>query len=439
MRITFLKTKRFIGLLFNYFLVSTFFLSIFSCQESIEDGIETTSKTKELIKSSRTLTSNDLTVSSNGDDGNVAQNTLDGNLNTRWSSKGRTGRYITYDLGTIQRIDEIKIAWYKGNERKTFFQIAVGNSTTSLNTILNKKTEGSSGSTKNLEKYELPDTNARYVRIRAFGNLNNEWNSITEVQIVTTNSDGNSNTGSPASVLGGLKNWKLNGYSGTFNLGAKNNGLSYVDKTPNLGSHSNDNWFYTNGTWTYFKAHVGNPTSSGSGNPRSELRELTADGSKNIYWNGTTSKEHRMLWKVKVDRLPQSGKVCFGQIHDKTKKFDDVIRVQCQGKGGQTSGKISMRINGYVTEVLEGGGKTVGSFNIEEEMYLELTYKNSIVKLYELNNNGVRIKTIFTSKKAAAKENYFKAGAYLQSVKGKKAKNINDFGLVGIKEIKIFH
>jgi len=146
-----------------------------------------------------------------------------------------------------------------------------------------------------------------------------------------------------------------------------------------------------------------------------------------------------MKWKVRVDRLPQSGKVCFGQIHDKTDKFDDVIRIQCQGSGGQTSGSIRMRINGYVTEVLEGGGKTVGEFNMGEEMYLECTYQNSIVKLYELNSSGNRVKTIYTSGRVAAKENYFKAGAYLQSVKGKKARDINDFGLVGIKEIRVSH
>lgn len=460
MKIKFLKTKKVTGLLCNTFFVSAFFLTSFACQENGEETLEAALAENQLIKTSKTLTSNDVIVSSNGDDGNVAENTIDGKLDTRWSSNG-LGKYITYDLKETKKIDEIRIAWYKGDQRKAYFQVAVGDSKYTLNTILNKKQEGSSGTTEGFESYELPDTDARYLRIRGFGNSESEWNSISEVQIVTLGSggsdgsdDGNNgdngdngdtdggtdeNPDSPAALLGGLKNWKLNAYSGTLSIGDTYNGLTYVDNMPNLENHSNKNWFYTDGTWTYFKAHVGNPTSSGSGNPRSELRELTKDGSDNIYWDGTTSKEHRMIWKVKVDRLPQSGKVCFGQIHDKTDKFDDVIRVQCQGSGGQTSGKVSMRINGYVTEVLEGGGKTVGEFNLGEELYLELTYKSSIVKLYELDSNGNRVRTIFTSKKAAAKENYFKAGAYLQSVKGKKAKDINDFGLVGIKEVKVFH
>ncbi len=540
-------------------------------EEQFNDQISTSTLKSRVVDASQ------ITVSANGDDGNIPENTIDGNLNTRWSSKGRTGKYITYDLGEIKRIDAVRIAWYKGSERKTYFQVAVGNTTSSFNTVLNKKTTGSSGSTNNLEFYELPDTDGRLLRIRGFGNSSNDWNSITEVEIITTGSDGvttavkvpakiqaedftaqngtrtentqdndggvnvsyidtndyleyeidvpetkdynfefrvaslnktikfdvlsngnrlasvskettsgwqnwittkktirlnqgkqtlrllatdggwninwlevkesqgttdpdtNPGNGSPAAVLGGLKNWKLNGYSGTLSLGASNNGLTYVDKTPNLATFSNPEWFYTDGTWTYFKAYPGNPTSSGSGNPRSELRELTANGNDNIYWDGTTSREHRMIWKVKVDRLPQSGKVCFGQIHDKTDKFDDVIRVQCQGDPFQTSGEITLRINGYVTEVLEGGGKSVGTIRMGEELYYELTYQNSIVKLYELNSSGNRVKTIYTSKKASAKENYFKAGCYLQSVKGKKAQGSKDFGLVGIKELKVFH
>lgn len=569
-----MKKRSIKSIVLHYFFVSLGFVFITSCTNQLENVEDVTQlESNNFIVSKRVLSANEISVTANGDDGNKPINTLDGDLNTRWSSKGITGKYITYDLGETRKVDEIKIAWYKGDQRVSYFQVAIGNSTSSFQTVLNRKTNGSSGASNDLEKYELPDTEGRYVRIRGFGNSSNDWNSITEVQIITTDqtappnsiivipakieaenysnqqgtqventadsgggenvgyidtgdfleyeinvpetkdynfefrvaslnktvrfdvlSNGNylssiskestfgwqnwittkktirlnqgtqtirllatdggwninwlqikevsSNPGngdSPAAVLGGLVNWKLNGYSGTFNLGANNNGLSYVDKTPNLSTFSNPNWFYTDGTWTFFKAYTGNPTSSGSGNPRSELRELTTNGSDNIYWDGTTGKEHRMIWKVRVDHLPQSGKVCFGQIHDRTDSLDDVIRVQCQGDPYQSSGDVKLRINGYVTEVLEGGGKTVGTITLGQELYYELTYQNSIVKLYELNANGVRVKTIYTSKAVPAKENYFKAGCYLQSVKGKKATGTNDFGLVGIKELKVFH
>lgn len=376
-------------------------------------------------------------VSANGDDGNAPSNTLDGNLNTRWSSNGATGKYITYDLGASKKVSSVKIAWYKGDQRKAFFKIRAGNSTSSLTTVFDAKSTGSSGSTRQLETYNFNEINARYIRISGFGNSSNSWNSITETEIYGTNSTGGDNPPPPPSGntpydLLGLQNWKLNGLRGT----PSNN--DYVDAIPNLQSYTNSNWFFLENNWTIFQVWAGSDTSSGSGNPRMELRELTANGNNNIFWDGTTSKEHRMKWRVRVDRLPSSGKVCFGQIHDKTDKFDDVIRVQCQGKANQTSGSVKMRINGYVTEVLEGGGKTVGNFNLGEEMYLELTYKNSIVKLYRLDNNGNRVSTIFTSKKASAKQNYFKAGNYLQSMKGKSYKS-SDYGRVGIQKLEVFH
>ncbi|WP_226294385.1 polysaccharide lyase family 7 protein [Aquimarina algicola] len=375
-----------------------------------------------------------VSVSANGDDGNVPANTIDGNLSTRWSSLGASGKYITYDLGSPKKISQLKIAWYKGNQRKSYFKIRAGNSTSNLTTIFDAKSSGSSGSTNQLETYNFNETTVRYVRISTFGNSSNNWNSISEVQIAGDNGSTNppdSSANTPYQLLG-LQNWKLNGLRGS-----KSNN-TYVDQIPNLSSYTNSDWFFLQNGWTIFQVWSGSDTSSGSGNPRMELRELTANGNNNIYWDGTTSKEHRMKWRVRVDRLPSSGKVCFGQIHDRTDKFDDVIRVQCQGSANQTSGSVKMRINGYVTEVLEGGGKTVGNFNLGEELYLELTYQNSVVKLYELNNSGNRVRTIFTSKKASAKENYFKAGNYLQSMKGKSYKS-SDYGRVAIKKLDVFH
>ncbi|GAA4272556.1 polysaccharide lyase family 7 protein [Aquimarina gracilis] len=406
---------------------------LYNCTSDIESVEDLSLLTQNEQKQSRAKL-NVVSVSANGDDGNVPSNTLDGNLNTRWSSKGRSGKYITYDLGSPQKVSRVKIAWYKGDQRKAYFKIRVGNSTSSLTTVLDKKSEGSSGNTRQLETYDFDEVTVRYVRISCFANSSNDWNSITETEI---HGGGGTTpppppTGSTPYDLLGLQNWKLNGLEGT-----KSNN-TYVDQIPNLSSYTNPDWFFVNNGWAIFQVWAGSDTSSGSGNPRMELRELTANGNNNIFWDGTTSKEHSMKWKVRVDRLPSSGKVCFGQIHDKTDTFDDVIRVQCQGSANQTSGSVKMRINGYVTEVLEGGGKTVGNFNLGEELYLELTYKNSIVRLYELDNNGNRSRTIYTSKSVSAKENYFKAGSYLQSMKGKSYKS-SDYGSVGIQKLEVFH
>jgi len=366
-------------------------------------------------------------VSANGKDGSihVPGNTIDGKLDTRWSLQGISGKYITYDLGKLTKVSNVKIAWYNGGDRKAYFKIRAGNSTSTLKTIVDKKKTGSSGKSEQLETYTFPEAiTVRYVRISCFGNDDNDWNSITETEI-------HNSSKTPFEALG-LLNWKLNGLKGTK---SKN---EYEDKTPNLPSHTNSDWFFLKDEWVSFQVWAGSATSSGSGNPRMELRELTADGTDNIYWDGTTDTEHRMLWKVRVDRLPSSGKVCFGQIHDKTKKFDDVIRIQCQGKPNQSKGSLKMRINGFVTEKLEGGGKTKGRFDIGEELHLELTYKKGIVKLYRLDEEANRIETIYKSKKVPAHQNYFKVGNYLQSMKNKKFGSW-DYGSVSVKEIQVFH
>lgn len=121
-------------------------------------------------------------VSASNDDGNVPENTLDGNLGTRWSSNG-SGQYITYDLGSIKSISSIKVAWFKGDKRKSYFKIRVGTTTSSLSTVYNASTTGSSGTTFQLETYDFDQMSARYVRITGFGNSSNTWNSVTEAEI----------------------------------------------------------------------------------------------------------------------------------------------------------------------------------------------------------------------------------------------------------------
>ncbi|MFD2562583.1 polysaccharide lyase family 7 protein [Aquimarina rubra] len=126
-------------------------------------------------------------VSANGNQtGYVPENTVDGeieNTESRWSSNGYTGKYITYDLGVSKTISSLKIAWFKGDERRAYFKIRVGNSTSSLSTVYDAKTNGSSGTTEGLEAYNFDSIEARYVRISCFGNSSSSWNSIIETEI----------------------------------------------------------------------------------------------------------------------------------------------------------------------------------------------------------------------------------------------------------------
>jgi two-component sensor histidine kinase len=118
-------------------------------------------------------------VTASGNDGNVPSNVLDNNLNTRWSSFG-VGQFITADLGSTQSICGVDIAWYRGNERVYNFVIATSTDGT---TFTNKFSGSSSGTTPNSEKYAIPATDARYVRVTVNGNSQNNWASITELDV----------------------------------------------------------------------------------------------------------------------------------------------------------------------------------------------------------------------------------------------------------------
>lgn len=233
-----------------------------------------------------------------------------------------------------------------------------------------------------------------------------------------------------ASIIG--SGWKLNGFSGSLSVGSDDNGLNYADNASTSESH----FFFEKDGYTAFRCYAGNPTSGGSSNPRSELREIINGGDN--YWNGNTNTEHSMKWRFKIEDLPPSGKLCFGQIHEKDDSYDDVIRVQVEGSSGQNSGSVTLRILGYVTEEIEGSGRSINfNMNMDTEYYFELTMKNGVVTLYNLNNSGNRTSTLFQSVDIGnANENYFKAGCYLQSTSSSHHGS-NVYGQVLIKDLVV--
>ena len=133
-------------------------------------------------------------ISATGNDGNKPQNTLDNNANTRWSNSGLPS-WIQYNLGSSQRICDVDISWYRGNQRVNTFTISASEDGQSFRTIFIGK---SSGKTISPEAYNVIDTNAKYLRITDLRNSENSWASITEVDI-----NGDTRTPSPSPEICG--------------------------------------------------------------------------------------------------------------------------------------------------------------------------------------------------------------------------------------------
>src|SRR5688572_30174354 len=94
-----------------------------------------------------------VSVAASADDGNVAANTLDKNLATRWSAQG-DGQWILFDLGTRLTVGSAKIAWHQGDQRTARFDVQTSADLASWTTVFSGT---SSGTTTGLETCNVTD------------------------------------------------------------------------------------------------------------------------------------------------------------------------------------------------------------------------------------------------------------------------------------------
>jgi hypothetical protein len=337
-----------------------------------------------------------VSVTASANDGNVPANTLDGNLGTRWSANG-DGQWIRFDLGSNQAVTSVDVAWYKGNTRAAKFDILTSVDDSTWTTVYSGM---SSGTNLNFETYPFASSTARYVSIVGHGNTVDTWNSITEVAVYG-NSTTNTSTGStpppppppavgavPASILN-LTNWKL-----TLPIDTAHAGSPDEIVQPELSTFQ-DEYFHTNatGNGVVFAAPCGGATTSGSGYPRSELREMTNNGSTAASWS-TTSGTHTMTITQAVTHLPVvKPQIVAGQIHGPS---DDVIVFRLEGQ------KLFIDLNGTQGPVLNN------QYNLGDIFTVKFVAHNGGVDCYY---NGNYIYTYPVSQSGC----YFKAGAYTQS------------------------
>ncbi|MFS0725420.1 S-layer homology domain-containing protein [Paenibacillus sp. 1P07SE] len=125
-----------------------------------------------------------VAVTSSGDDGNIVENVIDDDYDTRWSASGE-GQWMIADLGEIRRIGSASIAFYNGHTRRSIFELDVSRDGETWIRVVEKVDEGnSSGTTSVFERFVFAaPQEARYVRYVGYGNSANAWNSITELRI----------------------------------------------------------------------------------------------------------------------------------------------------------------------------------------------------------------------------------------------------------------
>ncbi len=334
-------------------------------------------------------------VTATANDGNVPANTLDGKLSTRWSAEG-DGQTIFYDLGCVQTVTSVQIAWYKGDDRVAKFEIGTSQDASSWTCVFNGC---SSGKTKNLETYNVTDSAARYVCIIGHCNSKNDWNSITEVKICGTPGSPTPpppvvtpppppSASCPAGVLN-LTNWKL-----TLPVDTAHAGNPDEINQPELSTFQ-DAYFCVNSTQNgvVFTAPCGGATTSGSSYPRSELREMANNGQTEASWS-TSSGTSAMEITEAITHLPVvKPQIVAGQIHGPS---DDVTVFRLEGQ------HLFIDLNGTA------GPTLTSSYNLGDVFTVKFVAHNGGVDYYY---NGQYIWT-YAIKATGC---YFKAGAYTQS------------------------
>jgi chitosanase len=121
---------------------------------------------------------------------NVPQNVIDGKLGTRWSAQGR-GSWISLDLGRIADICHVDVAWYRGNVRQSTFTLSSSVDGKTFTTLIQS---GQSLRTINLQRYDIAEGKARFVKVTVDSSTENNWASITEIKVFgDSNNNSNSN------------------------------------------------------------------------------------------------------------------------------------------------------------------------------------------------------------------------------------------------------
>ena len=200
----------------------------------VDDGcMESTSNIK-LISSSRmddaTSVKNDEDEEDKDDDNNndsLFAKLLDNDYDTKWEEEG-FGSFIQADLGSVQPVCNVGIAWDNGDETSYNFVISTSRDGTTFTDTLRGT---SSGITDALEKYKLADADSRFIRITVFGNNDDNNNeddkaAINEIRVGTSTSGDSQLNKNSSNVQSELS-------EGSLNSTTKNNNAS-------LSSNSTD-------------------------------------------------------------------------------------------------------------------------------------------------------------------------------------------------------
>ena len=206
----------------------------FHVETTIENRMLKKTLQKENVETIQTYDIADVTASSVPEPANGPENVIDGNFSTRWSAEGEES--LQFDLGEVKTLGYIGLSFHSGSARQTIFDLQISEDGRKWTTVFSGR---SSGTTNDLEAYDLQNLQGRYVKYAGHGNTINGWNSVTEAKIFPPMADGSMNVDTTQGFVFGGEDIVVNG-----EMMPKENG--YEKSMPNVS------WMNIEGTGGYY-------------------------------------------------------------------------------------------------------------------------------------------------------------------------------------------
>ena len=119
-------------------------------------------------------------VEASANDGNIAEGAVDGNFGTRWNAFG-DGNTLLLDFNEVKEIAAVAASYYKGNQRKYYFDIAVSEDGENWTVVLEGQESSGTADDGVLEMFKFKETvKGRYLKYIGHGSSSNDSNNIWE-------------------------------------------------------------------------------------------------------------------------------------------------------------------------------------------------------------------------------------------------------------------
>lgn len=218
-----------------------------------------------------------------------------------------------------------------------------------------------------------------------------------------------------------LANWKL-----TLPITSSDDSSEPLEiRQPELDTYQIDPWFKLtpDKKGIIFRAPVNAPTTANSEYPRSELREMTADGKDEIFWSSTKGT-HTLLLEEAITAIPKNKQVVVaGQIHGDD---SDLLVIRLEGK------KLFLARNKDDLVTLDE------NYALGKRFTVKFVARNGELLTY-YNNSPKPVHTLDKKVKQA----YFKVGVYTQSnCETEESSNLcseNNYGEVIVYKAEVTH